>query len=212
MAKNFDFQTKYESRGQKIARFLQLVPFVRMVGLDGSLARGEATETSDIDFFIVFKRNRLWLGRLLVIGMVQLTGFRRSGKKIAGRVCLNRFQTEDQLEVFPQTKQYAKKFVFFQIFWTRDNLTEKFYQDNNWVRKFGYSFKFRKKIQTNRFYDFVSLLVSSILEFMFELILGEWGENWAKAYQIKRINADPRTKKAPPDSIFFSDKEVRFHP
>jgi hypothetical protein len=44
-----------------------------------------------------------------------------------------------------------------------------------------------------------------------EKISCQWFENWAKNYQIKKIEKDPRTKKYP-NLIVYNDSELRFHP
>ena len=51
---------------EKIASFLSLFPFVRGVGVSGSLSKNFADENSDIDFFIITAPNRLWLARTLM--------------------------------------------------------------------------------------------------------------------------------------------------
>lgn len=50
-------------RAKKIGRFLQRFPFVRGVGISGSLSKNFADQYSDIDFFIITASNRLWIAR-----------------------------------------------------------------------------------------------------------------------------------------------------
>jgi predicted nucleotidyltransferase len=50
----------------KIGRFLYQFPFVRSVGISGSLSKNYADEKSDIDFFIITKANRLWVARTIM--------------------------------------------------------------------------------------------------------------------------------------------------
>ncbi|MBI5858366.1 MAG: hypothetical protein HZB42_12050 [Sphingobacteriales bacterium] len=53
-------------KGIKIGRFLYQFPFVRAVGISGSLSKNFADEKSDMDFFIITKANRLWIARTLM--------------------------------------------------------------------------------------------------------------------------------------------------
>lgn len=48
--------------GAIISRF----PFVKSVCISGSLSKGYADDTSDIDFFIITEKNRLWICRSLL--------------------------------------------------------------------------------------------------------------------------------------------------
>jgi len=44
----------------KVGRFLSWFPFVRFVGISGSLSKGYADEHTDFDFFIITASNTLW--------------------------------------------------------------------------------------------------------------------------------------------------------
>ncbi|MBL7732399.1 MAG: nucleotidyltransferase domain-containing protein [Chitinophagaceae bacterium] len=50
-------------KARKIGRFLYQFPFVRAVGVSGSLSKNFADKDADIDFFIIAAKNRLWLAR-----------------------------------------------------------------------------------------------------------------------------------------------------
>ena len=47
----------------KIAGFLSAFPFVKGVAVSGSLSKNFADENSDIDFFIITEKNKLWIAR-----------------------------------------------------------------------------------------------------------------------------------------------------
>jgi hypothetical protein len=49
-----------------IGRFLYQFPFVKAVGISGSLSKDFAHEKDDIDFFIITGANRLWIARTLM--------------------------------------------------------------------------------------------------------------------------------------------------
>jgi len=50
----------------KKGRFLQRFPFVRAVGISGSLSKNFADRKADFDFFIITQSNRLWIARTLM--------------------------------------------------------------------------------------------------------------------------------------------------
>jgi predicted nucleotidyltransferase len=50
-------------KANRIGRFLYRFPFVRAVGISGSLSKGYADKNADIDFFIITAPNRLWIAR-----------------------------------------------------------------------------------------------------------------------------------------------------
>ncbi|HMK25323.1 MAG TPA: hypothetical protein VK483_04770 [Chitinophagaceae bacterium] len=57
---------KLLAKAFRIGRFLYQFPFVRAVGISGSLSKNYADEKADIDFFIITKANRLWIARTLM--------------------------------------------------------------------------------------------------------------------------------------------------
>jgi hypothetical protein len=77
----------------RIGRLLAKFPFVRGVGISGSLSKNFADERSDIDFFIITSANRLWIARTLLHGLKKLSF-------LAGRqhwFCMNYFIDETML-------------------------------------------------------------------------------------------------------------------
>jgi hypothetical protein len=80
--------------GQAIAR----LPFVRFVGVTGSLAVNAATADADIDLFIVTADDRLWLARAAAIGAV------RTAALAGTRLCPNYLLAESALELPPSER------------------------------------------------------------------------------------------------------------
>jgi predicted nucleotidyltransferase len=80
---------------EKIAGFLSTFPFVKGVAVSGSLSKNFANEDSDIDFFIITERNKLWLART----------FMHCFKKIAillkkeDLFCMNYYIDEEMLQI-----------------------------------------------------------------------------------------------------------------
>ena len=81
-------------QAQRYTRPIATIPFVRMVGITGSLAMNNArSHQDDIDLLIVTARNRVWLARGLVILIVHLA--RRFGVTI----CPNYVMAQHCLEI-----------------------------------------------------------------------------------------------------------------
>lgn len=192
-----------------IAWLLQVIPFVRMVGLNGSMTTGKMRENSDIDFLIITKRGRIWTTRFLVTVLVHLSGQRRYAKKIAGRICLNRYQTDDFLDIQPHNLYHAQTFAPL-VPLLDSNLYPRYQKANQWMERFNFKVKpafFIKPVES-KFLRKVQKLMEKILEGR----IGEWLEKKLRGYQRRRILADPRTKESPKGRIRISEKELCFHP
>lgn len=204
-----NFQKEYWRRARVVAYYLQLVPFVKMVGLNGSLSRGEAKETSDIDFLIIAKKNRIWTCRMLVTLITELSGYRRQGEKEAGMICLNRYQTNDYLTIWPHNEYHARVFSQLIPLVDIDDTYNRYLKKNQWMKKFGWPLKENQSlISPSRFLLSLQYLQEKLLCSGF----GDALEKVFKKYQEKRIMKDRRTQTASKGRIRVSDRELCFHP
>lgn len=54
------------TKALSIGKMLYKFPFVRGIGVSGSLSKNVAEENADIDFFIITRKNRLWIARTIM--------------------------------------------------------------------------------------------------------------------------------------------------
>jgi len=82
------------SLAQRQARLISRFPFVQAVMASGSLSKDYMDESSDLDFFVITKPNRLWIPRML------LTLYRKIFLSNSIKLfCTNYFVSEDHLEI-----------------------------------------------------------------------------------------------------------------
>lgn len=79
----------------KAGRIIYQFPFVRFVGISGSLSKGFSDKDTDFDFFIVTKKDRLWITRSLLHLFKKLTFV--TGHQ--HRFCMNYFVDEQALQI-----------------------------------------------------------------------------------------------------------------
>lgn len=131
---------KHLLRAKIITTFLKVIPFIKLIGISGGLAMENADKKDDIDLFIVTKKNRLWLTRLLTIGILGLMGVRRkaemSSSKAAGKLCPNILIEEDKLEQENKDIYTAHEVLQMKILWQRNGIYSKYLEDNQWSFKF----------------------------------------------------------------------------
>lgn len=199
----------YWKRARRVAWLLQVVPFVRMIGVNGSLTTNDLKPISDIDFLIITKQGRIWTGRFLVTLLTHLTGQRRYGQKIAGRICLNRYQTDDFLDIQPHNEYHAKVFSSLVAIFDADFIYQKYIATNQWMQKFNCYFPAGDFKLVNNF-----LLGSAraVGERILETKFGDWLEKKLRYYQKNRILKDTRYQAASPGRIRISEQELCFHP
>ena len=114
-------------RAEKIAKFLYKFPYVRAVGVSGSVSKNFADENADIDYFIITKGNRLWIARTL-LHLYKKNPFL---KKRNYHYCMNYFIDEDDL-LIEEKNVYTATELFTIIPMAGNGSMTNFFNTNSW--------------------------------------------------------------------------------
>ena len=120
------------------ASIIRFVPGIRFIALTGSVSMMNASEDDDIDFFIITKRNMLWIARFFVVLLVKFLGVKREyrNKMVRDKLCLNMFLDEDELN-FPKRNFYiAHEIAQMKVLYDGDAIYSRLINKNNWIKKF----------------------------------------------------------------------------
>lgn len=198
---------KYLIIAQKATRLLKFIPFVRLIALSGSVARGNAGKESDIDFFIVVKSGRIWQTRLYVVLVLKMLGLHRNGdkphQKIA-KICLNRWVTDKYLLIDPQNTYHANQYSQIVPLYNEGDTYNKYIAKNNWITKYQ-PFKIIKIKSSDM------SIIKKIKEWSLQGWIGNKIENITRYLQLKSILKDSRVNK-PGSGLYVDDNQLRFHP
>ena len=125
---------------RRVGRLLQYVPFVRGIFVTGSLAIMNTNDESDLDLLIVTHPERIWLTRLLLLFVTQLTGRRRThwDRKAPDKICLNHYVTEASLSMARSIRTLYTAMLYTHLVpLTGMDLYQQFQQENGgWLKRF----------------------------------------------------------------------------
>ncbi|MBI5465323.1 hypothetical protein HY946_01800 [Candidatus Gottesmanbacteria bacterium] len=125
---------------KRVAQWLRLIPWIKMVGVSGALALLNSDRDDDIDILIVSGKNRLWLTRLLATFLVELLGQRRqpNDREFRDKICLNMFLDENHLSVPKKERDLfsAHEVCQMRVLWERNGMYKRFLGENRWVKKY----------------------------------------------------------------------------
>jgi predicted nucleotidyltransferase len=134
---------KFSKNKIKIAKeyseVLKFLPFIKFIGITGSLAMGNADFYSDIDLLIITKRNTLWTTRLLVLLFLKFKkiSVRRSfDKEVKDKLCLNMWLDEEDLEWHDRNLFSAHEIAQIVPIFNREKTYERFIFLNSWIFDF----------------------------------------------------------------------------
>jgi hypothetical protein len=114
--------------GYKVGGFLFQFPFVRGIGISGSLSKNYADQNTDIDFFIITRANRLWLARTLMHLFKKLT-FITGHQHL---YCMNYYIDEEALCIDEQNIFTATELITLKPVCGNGTM-DRFYDQNNWA-------------------------------------------------------------------------------
>jgi hypothetical protein len=116
---------------EKVAGFLSCFPFVKGVAVSGSLSKNFADEHSDIDFFIIMAKDRLWLGRSFLHFFKKITFL----FKKQDWFCMNYFIDEAMLQI-KEKNIYTATEVVTLIPLRGISVFQRFFGENKWCRSY----------------------------------------------------------------------------
>lgn len=210
-----NYTNRYIKRAQIAGKILRFAPFVRAVLLNGSMVTGEDSLNSDIDFLIITQHGRIYTARFFSTFLVSLTGYRRHGKKIAGRICLNCYLSDKKLDISPHDQKSNLKVARaykHAIALVDDGTSRKFFSANKWFRN-KLKVKNNKSKITSEFIKekmFAGFPWKPIRKFE-RFLGGKFGDYLEKKlmkYQQTRILKGKKID----DETFADEFEIRLHP
>lgn len=149
----------------RIGRFLHHFPYVRAIGISGSLSKNFADEGADIDFFIITKANRLWVARTfmhLFKKLTFLTGHQHY-------YCMN-YYVDEQALVLQDKNVYTATEIKTLIPVSGKKTTGHFFEVNEWAGQFLPSCHWRDQPE----YESSRTCIGKMIEWMLDNRFGSW--------------------------------------
>ena len=199
-------------KSRRIVKFLQLIPYIRMVAVSGSLAMNNTKEESDIDLLIVSKSGRIWTCRMFTTIFFHLIGQRRHGKLTKNRFCLNHYITNKSLKIPHKSLYNAQTYAHLVPLCQKRGLYRKFQKANNWIKEYLANYPKERKgylntVKKNKAFELIRRLFESILDSW----LGNKLELILRRVQERKIKREPLTYKKG-GRVVFNDNQLEFHP
>ena len=135
---------KLLAKAWRIGRFLYQFPFVRAVGISGSLSKNYADEKADIDFFIITKADRLWVSRTLMHLYKKFTF-------LTGRqhfYCMNYYVDEKAL-LLEEKNIFTAIEIKTLVPVSGEHTMNLFFENNKWANEYLPACKYRRQQEKN---------------------------------------------------------------
>jgi predicted nucleotidyltransferase len=201
-----------ENKAKQIAKLLYKFPYVRAIGLSGSVSKNFADENSDIDYFLITKANRLWIARTFLV-FFRKNPFLKNRNKY---YCMNYFVDEADL-VIKEKNIYTATELFTLIPLAGNGSLKKFFEKNSWSHNY---FPNRALPVINEEINFPEPWFKKLAEFLLNNKFGNWLDNyffklttarWQKKEEEKKLNAKGERMGLKTNKHFSKPNPVFFH-
>lgn len=162
----------------KVSRRLFQFPYVRGIGISGSLSKHFADEHADIDYFIITRRDRLWIARTFMHLFKKLSF-------LTGRqhwYCMNYYVDEAALEIEEKNIFTATELITLLPVCGNGELTS-FFDANNWVGEYFPHYSSRQRTAEG---DHRSSLLKRCLERLFDNRMGDRLDDYLRRLTARR--------------------------
>lgn len=204
---------KFWQKVKKYAWVFANIPFLKMAAVGNTLAYDNVSDNSDIDLFIVAKKNRVWTARAWLLLWLGLLGIRVCSERKYMKFSPEFFVDEAALDL----SQCAIANDYYLAFWLADLVPvwnrgyfDTLWRQNSWLKnQLPVAYK-----SPNVREEFETKVKSSWFAWMVEQILkGSFGdriEAWARKRQQKIIEKNRRKLGINP-SIITDNRVIKIH-
>ena len=206
-------EDKY-NKAKSIIKVLSKIPFIKMIAVCNTLAYSNTDIKGDIDLFIIAKKNRLWLTRLLVVGWLKFKNQRPIPGNKKDAIDTNFFLSETDLNVdYLGIRSNDQDNNLSLVYWLdqlvpiydRDNTYNRFMDANSWLKEYlpnsiGYELNDRRVIKSNLYSKIVGWLLNI---FSFEYL--------AKAFQLTIMPVRLKQIMNKDSRVIVNEKLLKFH-
>ncbi|MDB5126301.1 MAG: hypothetical protein JWQ85_533 [Mucilaginibacter sp.] len=173
-------------KAKEVGRLLIKFPYVRGVGISGSLSKNFADDRSDIDLFIITEKKRLWIARSFMHCFKKLTFLVNKQH----HYCMNYYIDEEQLQIV-EKNIYTAIEIGTLIPLEGDTVFERFYAANSWTRDLLPN----KNLRLASAKPLRKYFLKSLIESLLNNRAGEWLDNILMKFTAGRWNKKTKMKK-----------------
>jgi hypothetical protein len=203
---------------KKAIKKLRYIPFLKGVFLCNQFFVS-TKEDSDIDIFVVAKKNRIWIVRFLAIFFMAIFGYRIKKGKEKNKICLSFFASEDSLNFLDITHDCEDIYLCYWIatlipIYDPHNIYTRIMKENKiWIKKLLPHIKEEYIFQTDFSVrdSFFSIYIPKFFEIAWKSEYGDMIQKYMSDMQKKKLIRKGTDKTREDLSVIVNDSILKFH-
>ncbi len=225
-AERYRYAEQKFKRALRLVRLLRFVPFLRFVAVCNSLGYSNARRGSDIDFFIIAARNRIWTVRFCTVWLLKILRKRPRRECKQDKFCMSFFVSESNIAMrnlaLPSLSQHTTpcRDIYFTYWFSqmsplfdRGGYYQRVWDENRWIRHalpnaFPRGGHTRRRVSENGIGNVIPRILEKILGGYF----GDWIEAVVREVQKKVMPRALRELSERGDTrVILSDTILKMH-
>jgi len=204
---------KYK-KGIKFIKLISHFSCFKSIFISNNMSIDNSKNESDIDLFIVSRKNKIWTSRFISAFIAKILGLRPTLKTKKDKICLSIFLDQKDLNL---KKVCSKKDAHF-LYWVNQivpvfdpsNIYKKFINENNWIKEdlsniFEYKTGHKRLVENNTnkkvIRKFSNILSLNFLERVFKKL----------EMKIFPVSIKNKIEKNNSEDVFVDDLMIKLH-
>lgn len=201
--KRYNYTQRKFALAKHIAKIFKFIPTIKLIAVSNIIGYYNLKQASDIDLFIVTKKNRIWITRFITVAITKLLRVRPTSKKHTDKICLSFFVSEDALDLnklsLDKDPYFYYWFVGLKPVYERNEMFKKFLQHNWWLQKYLPNWIESLNLKGDKFKYSQPIFLFNFLEFL------------SKKLQLKILPKEIKKKMNQGEGVIVSDNILKFH-
>lgn len=134
----YNYTDKKFKKAKLLCRIFKFIPWIKMIAIANIIGANNLREGSDIDLFIITKKNRIWISRFFCVSLTKLLNLRPKPGQEKDTICLSFYKSEEDLNI---SNLMIDNLDIYFIYWLAglqpiydiDNSYENFISANSWI-------------------------------------------------------------------------------
>jgi hypothetical protein len=139
--KRYNYSDKKVKRAILISRIFKFIPWIKMIAVGNIIGEHNLKKGSDIDFFVITERNRLWISRFFCVLIIKLLRLRPKENNVKDKICLSYWISDESLNLKnSMLSENDKYFVYWLAglvpIFDKGDCYNNFIKENSWISSF----------------------------------------------------------------------------
>ncbi len=204
----FGFTSRKLKRARLIAKIFKIFPWIKMIAVGNLIGKNNLRDESDIDFFVITEKNRIWITRFFTAALMQVFGLRPKRGKMRDKICLSFYIAEDEINL--EKFMMGENDIYF-VYWTmglrrifgEKGMSKEFYEANAWIKNYLPNFNFSGKHEEEK-------SLPGIYHGAIDFIFGR-SENFLKNFQLRLLPKEIKENMNKDTRVVINDRVLKLH-